>query len=416
MLRGFMPKSRDADAAALEDYLWLTSPAADAWLTWAAASRLALTAKVAQLRTELSPRKTHLIMEQVALRDRAGEKFSAAEKMFFTPRSLEQATDEVVAAYKAERFSNRPRIFDLCCGIGGDLFALARQTETSGFDRDPTIATLAAANARVLFDESRNILLASRRPEVHLREVEELDLADCSAWHIDPDRRPGGRRTTRVELHEPARSAIDRLLGQNSNASVKLAPAAQLPDSWSQSAELEWISRGRECRQLVAWFGDLAHVQGERRATVLGSGQGRARSIVGSRMTAPPPTAEIGRYLFEPDAAVLAAKLGDALAAEHALAAIAPGIAYWTGRQAISDPALACFEVLEVLPFRIKPLKELLRARRVGRLEIKKRGVELDPDATRQRLVLAGDEAATLLVARIGKRVTAILARRVAND
>ena len=29
---------------------------------------------------------------------------------------------------------------------------------------------------------------------------------------------------------------------------------------WQQQAELEWIARSRSCRQLVAWFGELAKV------------------------------------------------------------------------------------------------------------------------------------------------------------
>lgn len=407
-----MPNSSSAEHASLDDYLWLSGPAAEVWLRSIAASRLELPSQVARLRKALSPEQTHLILEQAALRERAREKFTAAEKMFFTPRSLEQATDEIVAAYKAQRFTGRTRIFDLCCGIGGDLFALARRGETAGFDRDPAIAALAAANARMLFDDLKNPVGECKHPSVHVRDVVGLDLAECSAWHIDPDRRPTGRRTTRVELHEPDQSTIEGLIGQNPHASIKLAPAADVPVAWARSAELEWISRGRECRQLVAWFGELARSPGQRRATVLGSGQGEARSIVESNNATPPPIVEIGRYLFEPDAAVLAGKLGDTLAGQYALSAIAPGIAYWTGDRPINDPALACFEVLEVLPYRIKPLKALLHERRVGRLEIKKRGVELDPDAIRHQLNPRGDEAATLLITRIGRRATAILTRR----
>jgi hypothetical protein len=117
--------------------------------------------------------------------------------------------------------------------------------------------------------------------------------------------------------------------------------------------------------------------------------------------------------VFEPDAAVLAANLEGVLAAEHGLATIAPTVAYWTGERPIRDPALACFQVFEVLPFRIKTVKNVLRARNIGRLEIKKRNVNLDPDVARRELELRGDETATLLVAPIAKHVTAILARRV---
>jgi hypothetical protein len=407
-----------ATSATLEqwdDYRWLTSPAAEPWLKSVHDSQLPLTAQVAALRRELSPERTHLVLELTALRDRAQAKFTQADAMFFTARGLEQATDEIVAAYKARRFHGRAAIFDLCAGIGGDLLALATVGETTAFDRDPVMAILATANARACFDR-RTTEIRYSGPTCHARDVEQIDLAECSAWHIDPDRRSTGRRTTRVDLHEPATGAIEQLLARNPHAAVKLAPAAQMPEDWPQRAELEWISRGRECRQLVAWFAELANDAGRRRATVLGDGTSPPRSIVGSAELASPRIAAIGRYLFEPDAAVLAADLGSALAAEHALAGISTGIAYWTGDAAIVDSALSCFEVLEVLPFRVKPLASLLRARSIGQLEIKKRGVALDPAELRRQLRLKGDDSATLILAPIAKRVTAVLARRVTPD
>jgi hypothetical protein len=401
-----------ATANSLDDYGWLTSPAAEAWLELAAALDASLTARVARLRNHLSPERTHLVLEQIALRDKAREKFAAAQKMFFAPRLLEQTTDEIVARYKADRFPRGTRIFDLCCGLGGDLVALARRGPVVGADRDPLAALLAEANGRVLRDESVGEGGSPWPSEVRTSDVEQLDVADCGAWHIDPDRRPRGRRTTRVELHEPGPTTIERLLAQNPSAAIKLSPAAEVPAAWSSAAELEWISRGRECRQLVAWFGGLARDPGLRRATVL-STAGQPRSIVGCRGDQPPLADRIGRYVFEPDAAVLAAGLDGPLAAEHALAAIAPGIAYWTGERAIADAALACFEVREVLPFRLKPLKSLLRARGIGRLEIKKRGVDHDPAELRRQLDLSGPQSATLLLLPTERRVTAILTERV---
>jgi hypothetical protein len=398
-----MTQTTAGNIGQLCDVEWLVSEAATHWLELAAGFGQSLAAQVAQLRRQLSPERTHLVLEQVVLRERARVKFSAAERMFFTPRGLEQATDEMVARYKGGRFAANARIFDLCTGIGGDLIALAHRGEAVGFDRDPIVATIAAANAS----------LDGRMTPVRLSDVGSLDMTQCDAWHIDPDRRPGGRRTTLVDLHEPGPDAIERLLGLNPHAAIKLAPAAQLPASWGERAELEWISRGRECRQLVAWFGGLAGQAGRRRATILGATSREARTIVGMPEVELPLAEDIKRYLFEPDAAVLAAKLSGALAAEHDLAGLAPGLAYWTGDRAIADPALACFEVQETLPFRTKPLKALLRARDIGQLEIKKRGVDLDPAELRRQLDLSGLASATLLIARIAKRETAILAQRI---
>ena len=51
--------------------------------------------------------------------------------------------------------------------------------------------------------------------------------------------------------------------------------------------------------------------------------------------------------------------------------------------------------------------------RGIGTLEIKKRGVDVDPAVLRTELKLRGDESATLIVTRVGAKRLAILADRV---
>ena len=217
-------------------------------------------------------------------------------------------------------------------------------------------------------------------------------------------------------------------LAINRNAAIKLAPAADLSEPWWAEAELEWISRGRQCRQLVAWFGGLAKSPGKRRATVLPSAlsggfgsatsmENEGRSFVGEPNLEPAVASQIGRYLFEPDAAILAAKLEGALAAAHGLAAISPGVAYFTGDAPVETALVACFEVLDVLPYRTKLVRQWLAERGVGRLEVKKRGVPLDPEVVRRELTAActGSAEATVILMRIGEKVMAVMARRISQ-
>jgi hypothetical protein len=378
------------------------------------------------------------VLQQVELRRKARAKFAEADGMFFTPIGLEQATDQWVARYKASRFPNGEPVADLCCGIGGDLVALAQRGPAVGVERDPITALLAEANLRVLD------LGAGGHPaaEVRVEDVAQFSVSELAAWHLDPDRRGEGRRTIRIEHHQPGLSTIRRLLHQRADAAVKLAPATDPPEAWTQRAELEWISRRRQCRQLVVWFGRLARNPGRRCATVLdsyestlaqngkkysddlhGSGSsglggeesdhpGPIRTVVGTPETRAPIVDRVGRYVFDPDPAVVAARLLGTLAAEHDLAALGPGAAYLTGPRPLADPALGCFEVTDVLPLDLRRLKQLLRGRDVGRLEIKKRGVSHDLEALRHRLHVRGDQSAVLLVAPVGRTVTAILARR----
>jgi hypothetical protein len=323
--------------------------------------------------------------------------------MFFTAEALEQATDEAAAAYKAARFAGGTLV-DACCGIGGDLVALARRGTAVGVDRDPIRALVAEANLRAC---------GATRGSVLAENVEPRHVADAAGWHVDPDRRPAGRRTTRVELHEPNFETLENLLAANPHAAVKLAPAAEPPHLWRDRAEWEWISRGGECKQLVAWFGSPARNVGLRRATAVAD-DGSSQSLVGLPAIPVPPAREIGRYVYDCDAAVLAADLTGALAAERNLCAVHAGSVYLTGDDLIkTDSLLAGFEVLDALPLDVRRVREVLVARGIGRLEIKKRGVDVDLEKLRRSLSTPGTDAGCLILARRGDRVTAVLTRRV---
>src|SRR6516225_9221446 len=64
-------------------------------------------------------------LETALLRSRARDKFTDADRMYFTREALEQATGEAVARHRANRFARFGSVADLCCGIGGDALALA---------------------------------------------------------------------------------------------------------------------------------------------------------------------------------------------------------------------------------------------------------------------------------------------------
>ena len=388
----------------LDDYRWLVSNRAADWLDRAASRQTTLVAIARQLRAGLTSERVHLVLEQAVLRRRGRDKFSSANRMFFTPLGLEQASDERTAAYKAARFPPAATVADLCCGIGGDLMALAARGPAIGADRNPVVALFAAANCHAARHTTA---------DVHTCDVRHVRLEHYAAWHLDPDRRPEGRRTTRIDRYEPAIDAIRQFLEACHDSAVKLAPAAEVPHEWARRAELEWIGHSRRCKQLVAWFGNLARHPGRRSATVLSRGSEPPRRVIGLPNVEIPVAPSVDRYLFEPHAAVLAAKLAGTLATEYALSAVAPGIGYLTGDRPLSDRALAAFRVTDVLPLDLKRVKELLRRRGIGRLEVKKRGVPHDPEQIRKKLRVAGEKSATLMIARLGDAVTAILTERL---
>ncbi|MHB8900395.1 MAG: class I SAM-dependent methyltransferase, partial [Thermoguttaceae bacterium] len=396
---------------ALDDLRWLLSAEAARLLDRLVADAGARRAAAPGRPGRLSAARFRLLLEQAELRRKGAAKFPAADRMFFLAKGLEQATDLDTARYKAGRFPAGKPVADLCCGIGGDLLALAERGPVTALDLDPAAILLAEANIGAVgaaADGGDHRFLVADAATFHAGAF--------AAWHVDPDRRATGRRTTQLAAFSPGQETIDRLLSECPAGAVKLAPATVAPEPWQGSAELEWIGRDRQCRQQVAWFGPLAGSAGLRRATVLRScrdGGPTVATIVGKPAIAMHVDERIGRYVLEPDAAVLAADLSGALAERHGLWAVHRHVPYLSADRPVPDPLLSCFEVTDVLPFDRKRLRRLFGERGVGRLEIKTRGVEESPEQVRRDLRLDGDRGAVLLLARLGKRVTAIVAQRV---
>ncbi len=191
------------------------------------------------------------------------------------------------------------------------------------------------------------------------------------------------------------------------HAAVKVAPG--IPhEAVPGDAEAEWVSDGGDVKEAVLWFG--TGDAGRHRATLLPGGHTRT----GGTLPGPGPrTGPPGRYLYEPDGAVIRARLIPELAAELDARPLDPGIAYLSADTLRPTPYAAAYEITDALPFGLKRLKALLRERAVGTLTIKKRGFAMTPEELRGRLRLSGPQSATLLLTRISGRPTMLLGRPV---
>ena len=396
----------------MDDPIWLTGPEAENLLDEAVAKKVDPAKFALSLRKKLDPNRARLVTEQLALRQKATVKFPDAARLFFTPIGLEQSTDCWVAAYKAQRFPSNTDVADLCCGIGGDAMAIGLRNIITLVDNDPATLHYAFENLRRTSP--------GREHRALMQNVEDIDLSPMAAWHIDPDRRPSGNRTTQPELHSPSLSAIRTMLEANPNGAIKLAPAGELHGDWPDDAEMEWIGRDRQCRQLVVWHGDLAKAPCTRAATVIRSGQApscefQSETFRGDNYVVCDRCDAIGRFVFEPDSAILAADLWGDLAARHDLKTPTPSIPYLTADTLPDDlPHLlfSTFETVAVMPLDRKKLRAELRRLDIGRLEIKKRGVDINPEILRRELKLKGENGAVLIVLPHAGHIVAVIARR----
>lgn len=357
------------------------------------------------------------IVQQMTLRQRAKAKFPEnADRWFFTPVGLEQATDEWVAAYKASRFPKGVPVADVCCGIGGDLAALALEHPVLGVDADPLTAAIAERNLQTVLGE--NFSSRSRVEAITAEEfLEQARPEDFPSIHIDPDRRSEGVRTSQIFWFSPGLDVIEELLEGRKTAAVKLAPGTQVPETWLYRADqLEWISRGRECRELVVWFREgERHPDGaQRRATILRSYSSEvASTICGSPGVAIPAADVPGQYIYDVDSSILAADLEGELARKYGLRRFGEGTVYLTGQDFVDDSFVSCFEILKILPLDKKTV--IQEARRLGwtNPEIKKRGKLPGPEIVRKwfRGTEKGGSGTIILVQTV-KRTWAVFCKR----
>jgi hypothetical protein len=347
-----------------------------------------------------SPDLVAAAVETVRLRGRATAKFGAdADAMFFTPDGVEQATRSSVAAHRASRFAGSERVLDLCCGIGGDLVALARAgINVTGVDADPLTASVAAANA--------DALGLAPRVEVRCGDVTDVDLTGVPAVFCDPARRSGGRRVFDPSAYSPPWEFLMTLTRTVPRVGLKVAPGidhALVPPG----AEAEWVSDGGDVKEAALWCGEFSSGT-PRRATLLPSGA----TLTGTG-DALAPVGPVRDWLYDPDGAVVRSHLVAELAAELGATTVDPTIAYLSSGQLVKSPFARAYRVDEVMPFSLKKLRATLRARGVGRVEIKKRGSALDVERLRRDLRLAGDGEATVVLTRVAGKPTVLLCTAV---
>ncbi|MDQ0959703.1 SAM-dependent methyltransferase [Streptomyces sp. B4I13] len=339
---------------------------------------------------------------QARLRQRAAVKFGArdAERMFFTPNGVEQSTRASVAGHRAERMKalGVTSVADLCCGIGGDAIALARAgIRVLAVDRDPAAAEAARANAEALG--------LSELIEVREADVTEVDTGGYDAVFVDPARRGGRGRIFDPEAYSPPLSWAVATALAAPRAALKIAPGVP-HEAIPAEAEAEWISDGGDVKEAVLWFGTAE--PGAVRATLLPG----PRTLLGAGLP-DPDVRPVGRYLYEPDGAVIRAHLVADVARELDGGLVDETIAYVTADELRPTPYATAYEITDQLPFGVKKLKALLRERKVGVLTVKKRGSAVEPEELRKKVLPKpqGSEAVTVFLTRVAGAPTMLIGR-----
>lgn len=344
------------------------------------ASRLA---DVAAIRDRFAGRSVALI-ETTLLRRKAGPKLGELGDVsgwLFTDDALQQATAAPVARHRATRLAGAV-VHDATCSIGTELAALRS-----------TAALVVGSD----IDEVRLAMARHNVPEVTFCRADALHpISRDAVVLLDPARRSGGRRRFDPRAYLPP---LDGLLDAYRGRStvVKCAPGVDF-DAVRQlgfDGEIEVTSAGGSVREACLWSAELAEVGVRRRASVLDRDE-----VITDAEPGDCPVGPAGRWIVDPDGAIVRAGLVRHYAARHGLWQLDRDIAYLSGDRL--PAGVRGFEVFDELPLREKVLRPALAQRDCGQLEILVRGVDVDPDALRRRLRPAGRSPLSLVITRIG--------------
>lgn len=365
-----------------------------------------------KMRTKgLDPDLIAAVATQFQLRNEARKRLGIwVGDMVFTREGLEQATPLHAGSIRAKRFmdSRAKKIADLGCGLGFDSFAfVGLGMKALAVDRDEVALAAATVNLRVFPDADT----------MHA-DVEELDIEkfvkehDIDAIYADPMRRDDRGRIQDPEKWSPPLSTVLSWAQYVDSLAVRVAPSINYASIPSE-AHATWTSIEGEVVDCCLWLGKAVNgpglygedEHGKERLERINYGPGRsayvfredgsyAHSVTDISTPQDPsrevePAQQIGRYIFEPDAALIrAGAIGD-LCDMHNLAPVGQRIAYLTGDEEPGNiPAyFSAFEVIDTVAMRSKQIKQVLRDLSPSRIEIKKRGVDISPEKLQKELL-----------------------------
>jgi hypothetical protein len=276
--------------------------------------------------------------------------------------------------------------------------------------------TAAAAAAAVALTAALAAYNLSAFPDVTVShgEANETDLAGVDGVFLDPARRTAGHNNTKRQMNADDWSpsltfALDAARSVGAGG-IKLGPGTDR-ELIPNDAEAQWVAVGDDVVEMGLWFGRARRDDIARSALILTS-TGH-HELVAPADAPNAPVGELARFVYEPNGAVIRAHLIGDVARSLGGHMIDESIAYITTATASPTPFARGYEVLETTTVDAKAISRALATHDMGRVEIKKRGIDIDPAEFRKKLTLTGSDDGVVILTRAGTRRVALIARRI---
>lgn len=326
------------------------------------------------------------IAEQIACRRKAAKKLPnlSLRNLLYTTLSLEQASGERTAHYKSglEEMTGK-KLLDMTGGLGVDsTFFANRFEEVIYVERDEVLAEIASHNFRELGVGNVSVIQGDSVSVLETYPDDSFDLI-----YVDPARRETGRRSAALESGSPNVVSLQSLLLRKARRiCVKASPAVEISSLREKLTSLSTVlvlSVDRECKEVLLFCErEKADEPVVVKAVCLGRGAetfflsdreaGRRKRVAGA-----------GAYFYEPDPAIIKARLTAVLADHYELQFINPTIDYLTSGRKIERFPGRSFQVMAALPYKPRILKSFLKKQGIAAASIQRCDFPLSPDEIR---------------------------------
>ncbi len=352
-------------------------------------------------RTELPVRA---MAEQLACRQKAVKKLPTLSQhnLLYTPLALEQSSGERTAAYKASLMSGK-RALDLTGGLGIDSMFLARTFQEVVYcERDSVLCAVVEHNLKV--SEVANVEVKNGDSISLLAEYPD----DSFDWiFVDPARREEGRRSIALEAASPdVVASHDLLLRHAERVCIKASPALEISGLKKLLPALHTIvvvSVDRECKEILLLLERSSPADGpvQVKAVCLNAESEEITEVAGGNGEAPRVVATaVKEYLYEPDPAIIKARLSAVVARDSGLQFLNKSVDYLTADHKIEAFPGRRFRVVECVPYKPKSFRAFLERHAIAGASIQRRDFPLSAEELRKKYRILESERAFLFFTR----------------
>ncbi|MFC7522950.1 hypothetical protein ACFQRK_03285 [Parapedobacter sp. GCM10030251] len=220
--------------------------------------------------------------------------------------SIEQASSEATADYKAALIPPAQRVIDLTGGMGVDAFFFARTAKmVVHCETNQALSRIAQHNAAQLEATQMQFIATDGLTYLTSQADDAFDYL-----YVDPSRRLGQRKVFRLEDCEPDVVGVqDELLQKAEKNLIKCAPLLDISaavERLRKVSEVHIVSVDNECKELLLVRSRT--FDGIPRVVVAALQGGRTETLTFDITAEKTAVAELGdpeRYLYEPDASLL---------------------------------------------------------------------------------------------------------------